>query len=419
VLAVLSLAGVLVTTLQPGGVAAAAGDNGTHGSGITVETAPAEPAIPPATSSTLARAWSDAYDLAINHPNDFGYPHITRSGTPAVVVRATTPVGLSLAGRALARPAAESGPQVLAGVPRSFAELEAIKDEAIDLDPAEVPGADTIWMTMPDLANNRVLIVVDRLRDELLYALAARYGTEAIAVRVQPRLIGVTTIGRRADNTPFYGGSQIRVPDNGNCSDAFSWRSGSTYQMLTAGHCVPNGGFVATPYPQNVGTVAEGSRENWSSGGTTLFPGDSVYRGDLALIQLDPDRYSTGRIYRGGPTSTSSSAVVARTGWSSIGSGFCYGGYVTGEVCGFRVDAVGVNFDYWNDGVIRNAVKGVRIGTSCPGDGDSGGSIFEVNNGVRAKGVLSGAAYLPPWCHLFFTDINLAYYYYPGDIATQ
>jgi hypothetical protein len=49
------------------------------------------------------------------------------------------------------------------------------------------------------------------------------------------------------------------------------------------------------------------------------------------------------------------------------GSGWHHGGQRTGEQCGFRVDAVGVNFDYLNDGIIRNAVMGIRLGTACPG----------------------------------------------------
>jgi hypothetical protein len=60
-------------------------------------------------------------------------------------------------------------------------------DDVIDLTRAGVPGADRIYSAGPDPEHDRVIIVTDRLNDRLLEAIAAKFGVEAIAVRVDPR----------------------------------------------------------------------------------------------------------------------------------------------------------------------------------------------------------------------------------------
>ena len=60
-------------------------------------------------------------------------------------------------------------------------------DGVTDLARAGVPGADRIYSVGPDYENDRVIVVTDRINDELLAAIAARFGVDVIAVRVDPR----------------------------------------------------------------------------------------------------------------------------------------------------------------------------------------------------------------------------------------
>ncbi|WP_314408272.1 hypothetical protein [Streptomyces sp. DSM 40484] len=61
--------------------------------------------------------------------------------------------------------------------------------------------------------------------------------------------------------------------------------------MLTAAHCIPNGGSVTTRNDV-MGYVIEGLRENWDGNGslrgTVPYPNDDEFRGDLALVEM-PD----------------------------------------------------------------------------------------------------------------------------------
>ena len=65
--------------------------------------------------------------------------------------------------------------------------LERIMDGVTDLIRAGVPGADRIYSMGADYEHDRVIIVTDRLNDQLLEAVAARFGVDVIAVRVDPR----------------------------------------------------------------------------------------------------------------------------------------------------------------------------------------------------------------------------------------
>jgi imidazole glycerol phosphate synthase subunit HisF len=59
-------------------------------------------------------------------------------------------------------------------------------DRVFDLSRAGVPGADRIYSAGPDPEHDRVIIVTDRLNDQLLEAIAARFGVQVIAVRIDP-----------------------------------------------------------------------------------------------------------------------------------------------------------------------------------------------------------------------------------------
>ncbi|HKC92103.1 MAG TPA: hypothetical protein VKE23_12345 [Candidatus Limnocylindria bacterium] len=152
---------------------------------------------------SLRKAWNDAYTLADEvYPDDFGRPWMDLT-TDDVVVSAATANGVEIArqwvqsGLRVASP--KPGGPFTIDLPRpdvairirlvqhSILAFERIMDGVTDLARAGVPGADRIYSLGPDPEHDRVIILTDRLNDELLEAIATRFGTNVIAVRIDPR----------------------------------------------------------------------------------------------------------------------------------------------------------------------------------------------------------------------------------------
>ena len=280
------------------------------------------------------------------------------------------------------------------------------------------------------------MLTISRQSDPLINALAVRYGASAVAVRVAPRPFTLPAT-RTHDYSPFYGGAIIWTGYDG-CSSGFSWNDSSTQYMLTAGHCAPNGASTVTTtdanfnYVDTIGSnnaIASGSRENWTTNtGTVLLPGDSTYRGDIALITLDSNKSAGAFIYSGAkPDETSASTV--HNMWTTVpvaGEQYCTGGSNTYAICGWSVNSVRINWQYGNGEWALNVTKGLKSsGTSING-GDSGGPVYTVNDTgtIAAKGIISGGTTGPSSCSIFsqcvqiFTDILLPYYGFPGWLKT-
>ena len=308
---------------------------------------------------------------------------------------------------------------------RSRAELDQVKDDVIEWSRNPAYRDADIWQTSVERDTGRVVVSVAALTPALARHLVASYGTD-VAVEIAANRHAELQVGRLADNSPFWGGARISVPP-GSCSDAFSWRISSTPAMVTAGHCVPSGGAVAS-VTSSMGTVTSGTRENWNSGvGTVTVSGYSGYHGDGAIIQVYSGKSSSATIYRGAYNSSSSSTVLGM--WSrraQSGDQYCTGGSYSGEICGWTVDKTGVNVSYTTGEIARNMVTSKNKQGWCMRSGDSGGSVFtSTSSGVYAKGVHSGAvgggsdSYggLLDQCHEIFTDIWDIYYGLPGSLA--
>jgi hypothetical protein len=305
----------------------------------------------------------------------------------------------------------------------SMAELIAISDDVTTLQQQAVPDADLIYSTAPDFQNSRIVIRVSAASTTLFAELARRYGTEAIALWIDPKGRGGSTLrSRDADVSPYWGGAKIGTPSY-SCSDAFSWTIGATNgnALITAAHCIPAGGGVKIGTSSTIrGTVAVSSEENWSpTNGTTYYSGQSTYRGDVALIRLYSSVSSAAKIYRGGPTSSSSSTVVTRLGrYSYLDENVFVGGMRTGETGPYHVNMVNVNWWYSQDGpnvVIKNATIAYILSGPFIAQGDSGGSVFRENasGNIIAVGVLSGFA---GDSSAVFTDLYHTYLALPGDV---
>jgi hypothetical protein len=148
----------------------------------------------------LNKAQSDAWLLAESHPNDFGYPwgdHVKRE----LLISVTGPTGEALArawmasGATYAPPGSTKSsflaqpvvPVRFRTVTRSFAQLAKLQDDLIAAFRAGLLADATVSSLGPDSEHDRIVIEVQRLTDASATALASRFGTEAIAVRVDPR----------------------------------------------------------------------------------------------------------------------------------------------------------------------------------------------------------------------------------------
>lgn len=300
---------------------------------------------------------------------------------------------------------------------RTFRRAEEQKNAAIDLTLAADPDAKP-WMSYIDEHSGKVIVHVETPTPRLMATLAKGIGADSVAVRVQPKP-QIDHVSRPSDTPPFYGGARIYTPV-GSCSDAFSWHSGSTQMMLTAGHCVPNGGSVST-LDYSMGSVNRSSEESWdTNAGTVFMTGQSTFRGDVAVIRSS---YSTaGRMFRGGTSSTSSARVAGMaSGRTTSGMKVCSSGASSGEVCVWTVTHDRTLVVYSDLTIARNVTNTVeRWDGRCVIPGDSGGAMFGVNSdgSVNAHGVISGRMTGPGWCQVIFTDIYDAYYGLPGYLTT-
>ena len=155
------------------------------------------------TNEKQAQAFDDALQFAGENPTDVGYPWIDPAND-ALVLSATTPKGRAL----LAATPALSLQDRIRDVTFSYGQLEGIKDEVTTLAGEGVPDAELIYQTAPDHKNNRVIITVSELSERLLKDLAERYGTEAIALQVDPDHRMASTASRQSDtSTSAMGGT--------------------------------------------------------------------------------------------------------------------------------------------------------------------------------------------------------------------
>lgn len=182
-----------------------------HASGLALPTPPPRcfgaPVYEP-----LNKAHSDAYLLAESHPNDFGYPwadHVKRE----MVISVTGPTGDALARAWMTSGATYTAPSVaksrflpqpavavrIRTVPRSYAQLGKLMDDIIDATRAGLPDGSAIRSLGPDGEYDRVVIEVQRLSGARATALASRFGTEGIAVLVDPTSGPISLAGGPVD----------------------------------------------------------------------------------------------------------------------------------------------------------------------------------------------------------------------------
>ncbi|MFC8797918.1 S1 family peptidase [Promicromonospora sp. NPDC057138] len=154
---------------------------------------------------------------------------------------------------------------------------------------------------------------------------------------------------------PLLGAGDAIYGSGYRCSVAFNVRSGSTYYLLTAGHC---GNVVPTWYTNSAQTTLVGPTVGSS------FPGN-----DYALVRYD----NTSVSHPGGWTA----------GNAYVGQSVTRDGSTTGVHSG-TVTALNVTVRY-----AEGSVGGMIQTTVCAEPGDSGGALY---SGSTALGITSGGS---------------------------
>lgn len=142
----------------------------------------------------LKGAASWGWVLAEDHPDDLGYPW-PNPDTKELEFRVLGPRGEAAVREWMAGNATKLGPKPMdlprpqvpikfVAVDRSFRQLQDIQHGVVP--PKDLPDGDAIYKIHPDTRRNATVITMDRLSDPLLRALASRYGTAAIVIRVDP-----------------------------------------------------------------------------------------------------------------------------------------------------------------------------------------------------------------------------------------
>jgi hypothetical protein len=390
-----------------------------HRSGLTVLTE--EVLVPPGLPAAAEATLSEAAKLAASAPEDFGPVWYDRkAGKVRVGVVASG--GKSAAGERTSR--AERVGAESRTVPRSLGALERIKDEAITIGKLGVPDAGSVFRTQVDAENDRVVIDVEEASDAFLTAVAKRYGTDAVAVRVNGPGSRPHAQPRLSDGPDWFGGGSRITMHWGNgggttCTSGIPWAAGATTYLITAGHCAPEGAYVSTSTGL-FGAVWSGTGENWAPGfGTVFFPDQTDFRGDIAMITISNAGPSAGYyIFRGGVDSDWTTVVTAYAPTrSTAGRSYCTGGSFSGELCGWTVQSNGVHVAYANGEVVRNVVYGTKSGT-CTTGGDSGGPIYQIraNGTATMLGVHSGGHGQVNPCGEYFTDYWDIWSALPGNL---
>ncbi|MGF1662736.1 MAG: S1 family peptidase [Kineosporiaceae bacterium] len=239
---------------------------------------------------------------------------------------------------------------------------EARVDSAEDVE----SGAEALAAAMTELDAAGAAVSVDAAGDAVVLSVPAGdldAATEALVAEAEALGVPVS-IERTAgpvDTFALYGGEDILLNLNqGRCSAGFNLVSGSTYYLLTAGHCSGD-----TWYDDGVAigtTVAES------------FPGD-----DYKLIQITN---VSGVNPQGTVLYNSGTFDVSTAGSPPVGTTVCRTGSTTGTRCG-TIQAYNATVTYQ-----EGSVSGLVRTNVCAEPGDSGGPLFA--SGGVAVGITSG-----------------------------
>ncbi|GGP00984.1 hypothetical protein GCM10012278_03040 [Nonomuraea glycinis] len=305
-------------------------------------------------------------------------------------------------------------------VTRSSARLFAVIREVLDADISQLPGADRIVSGRVWPERNQVLLTANAVSPEMRLALAQRYGTNTLVIRLDPDAVRAERQDSRLnDNNEHINGAGAYINnENEPCTMGFAWSLPAGKRLLTAGHCLDRNASEATfSYGRRVLST------HLLGEGTVPLPGQTALLGDSALVEVTkPGIQPTASIFVGAIDSKTKRPVKGRFSRRSVvGDLYCVGGMRTGQTCSWKVTDANTSIPV-DGGQIVNVVKGTHP-SACTGPGDSGGAVYTIDRAtgyVVAKGIHSSAnTPLIGDCDEFFTDIQLVRQAYGGDVMKR
>nr|WP_206441339.1 S1 family peptidase [Streptomyces boncukensis] len=253
--------------------------------------------------------------------------------------------GMAAAGALLVPATASAGTPS----PHTFTanELSATSDAVLD---ADVGG--TAWHV--DKKSNRLVVTADStVSNAELAKIKHAAGSNAAALDIE-RVQGTFQ--------KYLSGGDAIYASSWRCSAGFNVRSGSTYYMLTAGHC----------------TDGAGSWYTNSSRSTLIGPtsGSSFPVNDYGIV-----RYSNSSVSHPG---TVGNQDITRAADPSVGQSVTRRGSTTGTHSG-QVTALNATVNYGGGDIVYGMIRT----TVCAEPGDSGGPLY---SGSTALGLTSGGS---------------------------
>lgn len=278
---------------------------------------------------------------------------------------------------------------------RSQTELKGV---LLDVHRAVPPSQGRLSYADVNWRDNRVDAYSTSPTPALRAALERRFGTAVALTSGQ----AVGTLGRRNDNSPFFGGAEYGIKRSAagaviaRCSTGFGFRSATgAPQMLTAGHCFPTNRtetIAATAFTSGYGYLmgVAGASSYRNGDGSVAVNGRQV--GDMAVINIEAGKSAAPAIFVGNVNPGTAMTVGGVNNTTSINGGaFNASGRTTGETTGWQVRTANSSYtDSTTGDVVGPVVRAEKQG-ACIQPGDSGGPTYTVTNGKAfAVGIISG-----------------------------
>lgn len=315
--------------------------------------------------------------------------------TSVVIAGVTLTLGMGPAqgnqGKSEAKAAAGAADKALldaeAAAGRSAAGVVKGKERALQAIQANIArhvernGGQHSFASFVDPDTGRIVVETDA-PSGLLRALTAVGGD------VEVRQASLTdAFSRKADTSPFWGGSGIKS-GGAVCSSGFVVKKSTGVRYLTtAGHCFAQGAGVLT----ETGNLSVGS---------------VVQRGPIPPydMELIGGKSYGSSIFVGGVNSSTGNPVVAAADPVVNFTGYCTSGRTTGEQCGHKVVAVDAQV-CTQTGCKSPVIRFQATSGSLPTNGDSG-SPFYIKSGtnVHIRGMFiamgNGYGYAEKWSRI-------------------
>jgi hypothetical protein len=300
--------------------------------------------------ATAARPLAAQYDQTIAGMT------ITSTGLQISVAGTPTPSLLSAI-------SADAGsvPVTIRTVPHSELQLVQVR-KRIDADVSYWAARGIQLSTWgPDLATDKVRVVLADYTPAAASAITARYGAEWVTVATQSMTV-TPSYSRTDDTEPWYSGDEIEHQYDPThyaiCTTGFSLTDGNFTYVTTAAHCFENnftydffqaGGVFGDYYAYSDGI-------------------DQVLIGSTSAAGFEwSDPVSTDR------------AIVGVDSTDPIGGLICTDGLTNREVCSVEIDATGQTINYYFNGTTRTVYNTVYAcqtsGAAAFSGGDSGGPV--------------------------------------------